>query len=182
MAKGYTFFATKTGLEIKAASRKDAKGNKEGRIVLRFFTHPGRNGNNGNDTEFKSESMRFILTPLEAYDIYMKTVEVLRNGGKKYLKHEITDGDKKVETLVKLEHWERDGKSGYGFAIKRDDARISVAMDAVTFAYAGELLKYLSMERAWFSFSRSNGESADDETENVNTDIEETEEVVEDDF
>jgi len=179
MAKGYTFFATKTGLEVKAASRKDAKGNKEGRIVLRFFTHPGKPGRNGSESEFKSEYMRFILTPLEAYDIYMKTVEVLKNGGKKYLKHEVMDGDKKIETLVKLERWERNGKSGYGFAIKRSDTSISVAMDAVSLSYLGELLKYLSMERAWFSFSRSNGESVDEEAD-ANNDAEEAEEVVED--
>ncbi len=162
MAKGYTVYSKNAGVEIKAVTKKNDNGSKEGRVSLRFFTLG--NGSNGNS---ESISMRFILTPVEAYDLCLKTLEIVKNGGKKYLKHEYNDGDKKIETTLKLERWERDNKSGYAYAIKRGETKINVPMDAVTFMFAGELLKSLATDQAWFSYKRADETEADAQEEVV---------------
>ena len=158
MAKGYTFYSKNAGLEIKAVTKKNDNGS-EGRISLRFFTLPGNNGNNGKETV----SMRFILTPVEAYDLCMKSHEIIKSGGKKYLVHKYQDGDKEIESKLKLEKWERDGKSGYAYAIKRGETQINVPMDGIHFAFASELLKDLSTDQAWFSYRKPETEAEDAE-------------------
>lgn len=157
--RGFTFYSRSAGMEIRAVTRKTDSG-KEGRIALRFFTF----GDNG------SESMRFVLNPLEAYDLYLKTLEIVKKGGKQYLTHRFKNRDgEEIETRLRVERWEKNGKSGYAYALKRGDSdAINVSMDHVSFMYTGELLRTLATEQAWFTVIR--------ETE------QEEEEVVEEDF
>ena len=147
--KGYTVFAKNTGVEIRTASKvntEESVTEKAGRISLRFFTFG----------EGESQSQKFILTPLEAYSIYLLTAEIAKKGGKQTLIHKFQGDEAEVTTRFTLEKWERESKSGYAYSLMRDESEaINVAMDFATFLYVGELLKALSLEQAWSSYKAS---------------------------
>ena len=158
--KGYTMYAKNTGMEIKvtskvseekAAAGKSATG-KEGRIALRFFTF-----GNGD-----SQSLKFILNPLEAYGLYLSAAELAKKGGKQTLIHKFTGDEGEVTSRLTLEKWEKEGKSGYAYSLKRGDSNaVNVPMDMVSFLYVGELMKALSLEQAWSSYKETeSGETA----------------------
>jgi hypothetical protein len=155
--KGYTVYAKNSGVEIRTTSKVSAEESvteEEGRIFLRFFTF-----GNGD-----SQSLKFILTPLEAYSIYLFTAEIAKKGGKQTLTHKFQGEEGEVTTRFTLEKWENESKSGYAYSLKRGDSKaVNVAMDFATFLYAGELLKALSLEQAWSSYKAS------DEVEAGNT-------------
>lgn len=159
--KGYTLYAKSTGMEIKVGSKvreeKPAEGKsvtgKEGRIALRFFTF-----GNGD-----TQSLRFILTPLEAYGIYLASAQIARQGGKHSLIHKFQGEEGEVTSTLLLEKWENQGKSGFAYSLKRGDAKsVNVPMDMTSFLYVGELMKSLSVEQAWSSYKETDepGETA----------------------
>ncbi len=155
--KGYTVYAKNTGVEIRATSKVSAEESateKEGRISLRFFSF-----GNGN-----VQSLKFILTPLEAYSIFLYSAEIAKRGGKQILTHKFQGEEGEVTTRFTIEKWEKESKAGYAYSLKRGDTRgINVAMDSAAFLYAGELLKALSLEQAWSSYKASGeGEAGDD--------------------
>jgi hypothetical protein len=169
--KGYTVYAKNTGVEIRATSKVSAEESvteKEGRISLRFFTF-----GNGD-----SQSLKFILTPLEAYSIYLFTADIAKKGGKQTLTHKFQGEEGEVTTRFTLEKWEKEGKSGYAYSLKRGDSKaVNVAMDFTTFLYAGELLKALSLEQAWSSYKASGEGEADDTADAPETEAGETQAV-----
>ncbi len=145
--KGYTFYAKNSGVEV-VASKRERGNSKEGRITLRFFTL-------GDDTD----ALRFILTPLEAFGIHLGTLETATSGGKKIFTHKFDGDNGEVVTTLVVEKWERDSRSGYAMNINREDVSINVPMDAATFLYAGELMKFLSTEQAWLSYKNDDVET-----------------------
>lgn len=156
--KGYTMYAKNTGMEIKVTSKvseekadgKSATG-KEGRIALRFFTF-----GNGD-----SQSLKFILNPLEAYGLYLSSAELVKKGGKQTLIHKFQGEEGEVTSRLTIEKWEKEGKSGFAYSLKRGDASaVNVPMDMVSFLYMGELMKALSVEQAWSSYKET--ESGDE--------------------
>jgi hypothetical protein len=145
--KGYTVYAKNSGVEIKAgkkAGKKESGNTKEGRVNIRFFTF-------GNG---ETKSLRFILTPVECYDIALKTAAIVKNGGKQYISHSFKreDGDE-IITRMCLERWEKAEKTGYAYSIKRGDISINVPMDMTSFIFCGKLLETLAMEQAWMSYT-----------------------------
>ncbi len=144
--KGYTVYAKNAGMEIRTASKvstEESATGKEGRIALRFFTF-----GNGD-----SQSLKFILNPLEAYSMYLFTAEIAKKGGKQTLTHKFKGEEGEVTSRLTLEKWEKESKSGYAYALKRGDSNaVNVAMDMASFLYVGELLKALSLEQAWSSY------------------------------
>ena len=156
--KGYTMYAKNTGMEIKVTSKvseekaagKSATG-KEGRIALRFFTF-----GNGD-----SHSLKFILNPLEAYGLYLSAAELAKKGGKQTLIHKFAGEEGEVTSRLVVEKWEKEGKSGYAYTLKRGEGNaVNVPMDMVSFLYVGELMRALSLEQAWSSYKET--ESGDE--------------------
>jgi hypothetical protein len=157
--KGYTVFAKDTGMEIRAVSKintEETSVGKEGRISLRFFTF----GNSDMQT------LKFILTPLEAYSLCLFTADIIKKGGKQTLTHKFQGEVEEVSTTLTLEKAEKENKSGYAYSIKRGDSNaITVSLDVTTFLYVGELLKALSLEQAWSSYKASDDSETVDSTE-----------------
>ena len=155
--KGYTVFAKDAGMEIRATSKvstEETSVGKEGRISLRFFTF----GNSDMQT------LKFIVTPLEAYSLCLFTADIVKKGGKQTLNHKFQGEEGEVSTTLTLEKAEKENKSGYAYSIKRGESNaITVVLDVTTFLYVGELLKALSLEQAWSSYKTS------DDTETADT-------------
>jgi hypothetical protein len=166
--KGYTVYATNSGVEIRATSKVSAEESAtemEGRIALRFFAF------GDGDTQ----SLKFILTPLEAYSIYLFTAEIAKKGGKQTLTHKFQGEEGEVTTRFTLEKWEKESKSGYAYSLKRGESKaVNVAMDFATFLYVGELLKALSLEQAWSSYKPSSEFDSNDTAEAPETEAGET--------
>ncbi len=145
--KGYTVYAKESGMEIRTSTAtKEEKGriNKEGRITLRFF-----------NLDDSSPSMRFILTPVEAYWVYLKTVEIARSSGKSSLTHRFESADGEITSILTIEKQEKEGKNGFAINIERGEFRKQVSIDLVNFLFTGELLKNLSSVQAWSSYKTS---------------------------
>jgi hypothetical protein len=166
--KGYTVYAKNSGVEIRTTSKvsaEEAATEIEGRIALRFFAF-----GNGD-----TQSLKFILTPLEAYSIFLFTAEIAKKGGKQTLTHKFQGEEGEVTTRFTLEKWEKESKSGYAYSLKRGDSQaVNVAMDFATFLYVGELLKALSLEQAWSSYKASGEFEAGDTTQAPETEAGET--------
>ena len=146
--KGYTIYTKSSGVEVSATTaKKEGNGEvrKEGRVMLRFFGFG----------EKDRKSIRFILNPVEAHWIYLKTVEISRNGGKESFPHKFTGENGEVITILTIEKWEREGKSGYAMNIKRGDDKVNISIDISHFLYTGELLRTLSTEQAWSQYKES---------------------------
>ncbi len=145
--KGYTVYGEESGMEIRTTtSVKEEKGKvtKEGRITLRFF-HMGAS----------SQSLRFILTPVEAYWGYLKTVEIAKNGGKGSLTHRFESGDSVMVSALTLEKCQDEGNDYFSISVERNELKERVSMDLAHFLFIGELLRSLSSIQAWSSYKPS---------------------------
>jgi len=184
--KGWTVYASKTGVEVRAARRErefEHSGvkykNKEGRVVLRFFK-----------MEDNKVSIRFILNPVEAHKLarYCKHVAVNKPGKKiqvlihKYEKQG-EGGTEEVTTRVYVEHWknQKSGKEGFALVLSQkggENTDINVALDKDTLLYLADLLHHLSMEQSWWSVAKvEEGVEEPVEDEPTPSDIDEGEEI-----
>lgn len=155
--RGITLFSKNSGVEVRA---NDAikKNKKYGIVTLRFFK-----------LENGGSQMRFIMSPLESYTASMMVAKAINSKEALKLKktHKFEKEGKEVETTLTLEKWVKENKAGFAISIKRDDTSINVPMDVSTFAYLGELLRYLSTQQAWVNPT----EPTDLETEEAPDDL-----------
>ena len=165
--RGITLFSKSTGVEVKG-NNIIKKDKKFGAITLRFFKL-----DNGG------KQMRFIVSPVESYEIYLLIAKVLASANALKLSktHKFEREGQEVSTTLSLEKWVK----GYAISIKRDSESINVPMTAATFTYLGEFLKYLSLQQAWVNPAETEV-SESTEVEEVSTETEEDPDVIFDDF
>jgi hypothetical protein len=133
-----TLYAKQTGLSITPWERRADGRPAEGRIALRFFRLASG-----------STALRFIAEPAEAFALHGKIQKLWRDGGQESLTHAFEGPDGEVQTRLTVERWERNGKSGYAFTVRRGDEQINVPVPAERFLYAAEFLRHLSLQQAW---------------------------------
>jgi hypothetical protein len=133
-----TIYAKNAGIEIAPHEKRGAGRPAEGRIALRFFR-----------MESGSSSIRFVAEPAEAFELYRKTHKVFRDGGKETLTHRFAGSEGEVTTRLSIERYEREGKPGFAFAVKRGAEEINVPVSAERFLFAGEFLRHLALAQAW---------------------------------
>jgi hypothetical protein len=142
-----TIYAKSAGIEIAPHEKRGAGRPAEGRIALRFFR-----------MESGSSAIRFVAEPAEAFELYRKINKVFREGGKESLTHRFEGSEGEVVTRLALESFERGGKPGFAFAVKRGVEEINVPVSPERFLYAGEFLRHLSLAQAWVEPDRAGGE------------------------
>jgi len=133
-----TLFARQSGVEIAPYYKAHEGRPLEGRIALRFFRLEGG-----------AQSLRFIVEPAEAFDLYCRMRRVYTAVGKESLNHSFTGSDGEVQSRLTLEHYSHGGKSGFALSLHRGDEQINVPMPAERFLYAAEFLRHLSLSEAW---------------------------------
>lgn len=134
----YLIYAKSTGLEISPGERRSEGRQAEGRIVLRFFK-----------LEEGATSIRFMVEPWEAFDLSRKIENVWRDGAREKLTHKFAGSEGEVVTTVSVEKWERNGKSGWAFAVQRDKDSINVPAEEGRLLFAAEFLRSLATAQCW---------------------------------
>ena len=97
----FVIYSKSTGVEIGPGEKRADGRPAEGRVVLRFFK-----------LEEGAAAIRFLVEPWEAFDLSRKINQVYRDGGKEKLTHKFQGSDGEVITVLAIEKWERNGKSG----------------------------------------------------------------------
>jgi hypothetical protein len=133
-----TIYARQAGVAISPHERRSEGRPTEGRIVLRFFR-----------LESGSNAIRFIIEPAEAFALFGKIHKIVRDGGQESLNHSFAGPEGEVQTRLTVEHWARNGKSGYALSVQRGEEQINVPVQSEQFLYAAEFLRHLSLQQAW---------------------------------
>lgn len=133
-----TIYARHAGVAITPHERRSEGRPTEGRILLRFFR-----------LESGSSAIRFILEPAEAFALQRKILRIADAGGQESLNHTFTGPEGEIQTRLKIEHWERNGKSGYAISVQRGEEQLNVPVQLEPFLYAAEFLRHLSLRQAW---------------------------------
>ena len=133
-----TIFAKQAGVEITPYTKRSDNRPNEGRIALRFFR-----------LESGGTSLRFIVEPAEAFDLYCRMGKVHAEGGKESLSHRFEASGNEVSTKLTLERYTRNGKHGFALGLQRGSEEINVPTTAERFLHAAEFLRYLSLREAW---------------------------------
>jgi hypothetical protein len=133
-----TIFAKQAGVEITPYTKRSDNRPNEGRIALRFFR-----------LESGGTSLRFIVEPAEAFDLYCRMGKVHAEGGKESLSHRFEASGNEVSTKLTLERYTRNGKHGFALELQRGNEEINVPTTAERFLHAAEFLRYLSLREAW---------------------------------
>lgn len=133
-----TIYARQAGVAITPYERRSEGQPAEGRIVLRFFR-----------LESGSSAIRFIIEPAEAFALFGKIHKIVHDGGQESLNHAFAGPEGEVQTRLTLEHWERNGKSGYAISVRRGEEQVNVPVQSDHFLYAAEFLRHLSLQQAW---------------------------------
>jgi hypothetical protein len=142
-----TIYAKSAGVEIAPHEKRSAGRPAEGRIALRFFR-----------MESGSSAIRFVAEPAEAFELYRKIHKISREGGREALTHRFEGSEGEVVTRLTIERYEREGKPGFAFAVKRGEEEINVPVSGERFLFAGEFLRHLSLAQAWIEPERAVGE------------------------
>lgn len=133
-----TIYAKQAGVAITPFEKRAEGRPTEGRIALRFFKLASG-----------STSIRFVVEPAEAYELYGKMQRVARDGGRESLSHRFEGRDGEVQTRLSVERWERNGKSGFALAVQRGEEELNVPVSLDRFLHAAEFLRHLSLQQAW---------------------------------
>lgn len=152
--KTITLYSKKAGIQVNTATRKSEKNGatqKEGRIAIRAFTL-GEN----------SSSVTMMLNPAEAFKVSRMAAIVASQGGSRKITHKFTKDGNETTSVLKLEKWARNGKSGYAIGLSRDDNLINVPMDVDNLLYVGEFCRNLSTEQAWQQYKSVEGASEEE--------------------
>ena len=142
-----TIYAKSAGVEIAPHEKRSAGRPAEGRIALRFFR-----------MESGSSAIRFVAEPAEAFELYRKIHKISKEGGREALTHRFEGSEGEVVTRLTIERYEREGKPGFAFAVKRGEEEINVPVSGERFLFAGEFLRHLSLAQAWIEPERAVGE------------------------
>ncbi|HEU0264921.1 MAG TPA: hypothetical protein VFR01_04260 [Geobacterales bacterium] len=133
-----TVYSKGSGVEIAPTEKRSEGRQPEGRVALRFFK-----------LEEGATSIRFMVEPWECFDLSQKIDRVVREGGKEKLTHRFEGSQGEVITMLTVEKWERNGKSGCALAVQRDKESINVPAEEARMLHAAEFLRYLSTSQAW---------------------------------
>ena len=142
-----TIYAKSAGVEIAPHEKRSAGRPAEGRIALRFFR-----------MESGSSAIRFVAEPAEAFELYRKIHKISKEGGREALTHRFEGSEGEIVTRLTIERYEREGKPGFAFAVKRGEEEINVPVSGERFLFAGEFLRHLSLAQAWIEPERAVGE------------------------
>jgi len=152
--KTITLYSKKAGIQVSTATKKSERNGatqKEGRIAIRAFTL-GEN----------SDSVTMMLNPAEGFKISRMAAAVASQSGSRKITHKFTKDGKETTSVLKLEKWERNGKSGFAICVSRDDTSINVPLDVDNLLYVGEFCRSLSTEQAWQQYKSGDGTSTDE--------------------
>lgn len=133
-----TIFAKQAGVEIAPFEKRSDNRPGEGRIVLRFFR-----------LESGGASLRFVVEPAEAFELWCRMRKVHAEGGKESLTHRFEANGSEVSTKLTVERYTRNNKSGYALTLQRGSEEINVPASAERFLFAAEFLRHLSLNEAW---------------------------------
>ena len=133
-----TIFAKQAGVEIAPYAKRSDSRPTEGRIALRFFR-----------LESGGASLRFIVEPAEAFDLWGRMRKVYAEGGKESLSHRFEVGGAEVLTKLTVERYTRNGKNGFALTLQRGGEEINVPTTPERFLHAAEFLRHLSLSEAW---------------------------------
>jgi hypothetical protein len=157
--KKHTFFSKSSGLEVRLGRRLSPKnGYAQGRIFLRAF--PLEQG-------AREKQVTMMLNPVEAIKVgldiskLMKSKETVQS-----LIHKYTDtqGNENT-TMLSLDYWERDGKSGTGITLSRNkDKRVSIALRPLDFYLLQNILKSWAVESCYEEKVSDSEEGEEEET------------------
>jgi len=89
------------------------------------------------------------LSNVEAFALFSKIQRIVHDGGQESLNHSFTGPDSEVHTRLTVEHWSRNGKSGYAVSVKRGEDQLNVPLQLEQFLYVAEFLRHLSLQQAW---------------------------------
>ena len=142
-----TIYAKSAGVEIAPHEKRSAGRPAEGRIALRFFR-----------MESGSSAIRFVAEPAETFELYRKIHKISQEGGREALTHRFEGSEGEIVTRLTIERYEREGKPGFAFAVKRGEEEINVPVSGERFLFAGEFLRHLSLAQAWIEPERAVGE------------------------
>ncbi|MBI5178194.1 MAG: hypothetical protein HZA04_02935 [Nitrospinae bacterium] len=172
MSKEHTFYAKNSGMEIATTTvvkEKDGAVMKDGRVRLRFF-------NLGSDS-----SMFFMMKPDEAFTLALKASEAVMDGRKHAFTHKYTGKDGEVITKLAVDSFQtgKEGQKVTRYALiwsRGENNQVNVPMSAEAMLYLAELARAFSVEQAWTSFKKPDGNGKSVETEEPGAEIEEVEE------
>ena len=120
----HTFYAKNTGVEVKV---------DDGMVKMRFFTFG----------EGESKQAKFLLDPEESFKLHLGIISIAKGQSKKFdLIHKFND----QKSILEVEKWERDNKSGYGVIIKKENVKLNVPLDQANVLFLAELLKAMAIE------------------------------------
>ena len=124
----HTFYAKNTGVEVKV---------DDGRVKMRFFTFG----------EGESKQAKFLLDPEESFKLHLGIISIVKGQTKKFdLIHKFND----QKSILEVEKWERNNKSGYGVIIKKENVKLNVPLDQANVLFLAELLKAMAIEATKF--------------------------------
>lgn len=133
-----TLFAKQAGVEIAPYVKRSDGRPQEGRVALRFFRLEGG-----------ASGLRFVLEPAEAFELSCRMRKVYGEGGKESLSHSFAGPEGEVQSRLSLEHYQRNGKSGFALALQRGSETVNVPLAGERFLYAAEFLRHLALNEAW---------------------------------
>lgn len=128
-----TIFAKQAGVEITPYAKRSDSRPTEGRIALRFFR-----------LESGGTSLRFIVEPAEAFNLWGRMRKVHEEGGKESLSHRFEVSGAEVLTKLTVERYSRNGKNGFALTLQRGNEEINVPTTPERFLHAAEFLRHLS--------------------------------------
>lgn len=144
-----TIFAKQAGVEIAPYTKRSDNRPSEGRIALRFFR-----------LESGGTSLRFIVEPAEAFDLWCRMSKVHSEGGKESLNHRFAANGNEVLTRLTVERYTRHGKDGFALGLQRGNEEINVPTTPERFLHAAEFLRSLSLSEAWVEEQERAGHDA----------------------
>jgi len=141
-----TIFAKQAGVEISPYTKRSDNRPNEGRIALRFF-----------HLESGGVSLRFIVEPAEAFELWGRMSKVHAEGGKESLSHRFAANGNEVLTKLTVERYTRNNKNGFALGLQRGSEEINVPTTPERFLHAAEFLRHLSLSEAWVEESERGG-------------------------
>jgi len=142
VTKKHTFFSRSSGLEVRLGQSLSArKGYVQGRIFLRAFLL---------EQGAREKQVTMMLTSAEAIKLALDIGKLMKNKESiQSLIHKYPQGKENTTTLT-LDHWEKEGKTGEGITLTRNqDKRVSIALRPLDFYLLQNLLKAWAIEACY---------------------------------
>lgn len=145
--KGQTFYASKSGVEVRgvtSAKRRGGYEERSGKIRIRAFSME-----NGRD------QVRILLSPAEAHKLGRTVKSIFKTAPEKgvtVIVHKSQKDKKESTSRIIVDYFKtKKGTEGVGLVVVRDSTKINTPLSKDDALYFADLLIHLSLEQSWFS-------------------------------